>query len=74
MNVYGDGQMTASGKMRIDSIKGLIKEDGTLVIKPDDIANCEILLKDEEFSKDIEANTSKKCCFHFESVNDKKDA
>ena len=79
MNVYADGQMTASGKMRIDSIKGLIKEDGTSVIKPEDIANCELLFKDEAFSPDIEVNTSKQCCFHFESVTtavitDKKDA
>ena len=74
MNVYGDGQLTASGKMRIDSIKGLIKEDGTSVINPDNIVNCEILFKDEAFSPDIEAKTSKQCCFHFESVIDKKDA
>ena len=73
MNVYGDGKMTASGKMRIDSRKGLIKEDGTSVINPGNIADCEILFKDEAFSPDIEANTSKQCCFHFESVTDKKD-
>ena len=37
------------------------------------IITAVILFKDEEFSMDIEANTSKQCCFHFESVTNTKD-
>ena len=48
MNVYADGRLTSSGKMHIDSTKGLVNEDGTSVINPEDITNCEIFFKDEQ--------------------------
>lgn len=40
-----DGQKTA-GKMRVDSRKGIFTKDGTLVVRPDRIANCKIFFND----------------------------
>jgi len=72
MSTTIDGQ-EASGKMRIDSGKGLLKADGSSMVNAnsDGIANCKIFFNDDSFSKDIESTTPKHCCFHYESATKK---
>lgn len=72
MSTTIDGQ-EAAGKMRVDSTKGLVKADGTVMVSPnsDGIDSCKVFYNDEAFSKDVEANTPKQCCFHYESATKK---
>ena len=72
MSTTIDGQET-SGKMRIDSGKGLLKADGSSMVNAnsDGIANCKIFFNDDSFSKDIESAMPKHCCFHYESASKK---
>jgi hypothetical protein len=63
-----DGQETG-GKMRVDSAKGLLHEDGgdwkeVLSANSDSIVGCKFKYNDPGFSKDIEKTTPKQCCFH----------
>jgi hypothetical protein len=65
MSTTIDGQ-EVSGQMHIDSGKGLLKADGTSVVNAnsDGITDCKFYFNDDGFSKDVEANTPKHCCFH----------
>lgn len=58
-----------SGMMRVDSQKGIVKEDGSLLVSAtkENITECVMYYNDPGFNADIMKYNTKECCFHYKS-------